>query len=69
MDLKLFLISLSLEKLLSHDETETLKIKKNRNAKVRLGTVLESEYSMKNSRNFKEVQPRNSSFVTLAATS
>ena len=66
VNLKWFLINLSLKKLLSHDETEKFKIKKNLNAKVRSGTELESEYSMTNSRNLKEVQPKDSSFVTLA---
>ena len=60
-------MSLSLEKLFSHDEVETYKIKKNLNAKVRLGTESESSYSITNSRNFKEVQPRDSSYETLAA--
>ena len=53
---------MSLEKLLSHDERETFKIKENLNAKMRLGTELESEYLMTNSRNRMEV--RDSFFVT-----
>ena len=47
-------------------EQKPLKLKKNVNGKVRLGTELESKYSLTNSRNLKKVQPKDSSFVTLA---
>ena len=67
VNLKKFLIRLTLKNLLSHDETETHKVQKNFNAKVRLGTESESSYSMTNSRNLKEVLSRNFSFVALAA--
>ena len=42
------------------------KVKKNLNAKVRLGTELGSSCSITISRNVKEVQPRDSSFDTVA---
>lgn len=56
VDLRLFLISLSFEKLLSHDAPKTHKIKKSHKAKMRFGTESKNSYSSKNSKNVESNQ-------------